>query len=177
MIRVRGTVVSNGWWSTRHAKSGALNVLFDVVMKVLMFIELVSGVKYPKINTMGFVSKRPFVDVSSLCVLLFLCFCLKSFCFHFERNLFQPFFPSYMWIGEQGWTSKLFISSFPLKLVFNPAQPHVLHNGIDIYKRCVNPLAVVQTTVANIVQVTDYVFFDDIDRLINAMITGPGRRM
>ena len=27
---------------------------FDVVMKVLMFIELVSGVKYPKITTVGF---------------------------------------------------------------------------------------------------------------------------
>ena len=28
---------------------------FYVVMKVLMFIELVSGVKYPKITTVGFV--------------------------------------------------------------------------------------------------------------------------
>ena len=41
--------------------------LFDVVMKVLLFIELVSGVKYPKITTMGFILKRPFVDVLSLC--------------------------------------------------------------------------------------------------------------
>ena len=38
-----------------------------------MFIELVSGVKYPKITTMGFILKRPFVDVLSSCrsVLLF----------------------------------------------------------------------------------------------------------
>ena len=46
---------------------GALNVFFYIVMKVLMFIELVSGVKYPKITTVGFVLKRPFVDVLSSC--------------------------------------------------------------------------------------------------------------
>jgi len=48
-------------------------------MKVWMFIELVSGVKYPKITTVGFVLKRPFVDVSSLCryfPCLFSCFFL-----------------------------------------------------------------------------------------------------
>ena len=39
-----------------------------------MFIELVSGVKYPKITTVGFVLKRPFVDVSSLCRSFFFFF-------------------------------------------------------------------------------------------------------
>jgi hypothetical protein len=58
-------------------RSVALNVFFDVVMKVLMFIELVSGVKYPKITTVGFVLKRPFVDVLSSCRSCLLCF--KSF--------------------------------------------------------------------------------------------------
>ena len=72
--------MSNGWRSTRHAKPGALNVFSDVVMKVLMFIGLVSGDEYPKITTMGFVLKRPFVDVSSLCCSFFslslsLCVC------------------------------------------------------------------------------------------------------
>ena len=43
-------------------------------MKVLMFIELVSGVKYPKITTVGFVLKRPFVDVLSLCRCFLLSF-------------------------------------------------------------------------------------------------------
>ena len=70
-----------------------------------MFIELVSGVKYPKITTVGFVLKRPFVDVSSLCRSFFLFFfsCFFSgiflmffvsgiFCFHFERNLFPLLF-------------------------------------------------------------------------------------
>ena len=41
-----------------------------------MFIELVSGVEYPKIATVGFVLKRPFVDVSSLCRSSFLLFFL-----------------------------------------------------------------------------------------------------
>ena len=45
-------MVSNGRRSTRHAKLGALNVFSDGVMKVLMFIELVSGIKDPKITTM-----------------------------------------------------------------------------------------------------------------------------
>ena len=53
MIWVRGRDVSNGRWSTHYAKPGALNVFFDVVMKVLMFIQVVSGVKYPKITTVG----------------------------------------------------------------------------------------------------------------------------
>ena len=73
---------------------------FDVVMKVLMFIELVSGVKYPKIITVGFVLKRPFVDVLSSCrsfwvfFLLFILYnffifllCLELFCLYFGRIL------------------------------------------------------------------------------------------
>ena len=44
-----------------------------------MFIELVSGVKYPKITTVGFVLKRPFVDVSSLCRSFFLFFFKEIF--------------------------------------------------------------------------------------------------
>ena len=32
-----------------------------------MFIELVSRVKHPKITTVGFILKRPFVDVLSSC--------------------------------------------------------------------------------------------------------------
>ena len=59
-----------------HAKPGALNVFFDVVMKVLMFIELVSGVKYPKMTTVGFILKRPFVDVLSSCRSFLLSFYL-----------------------------------------------------------------------------------------------------
>ena len=66
VIRVRGKVVSNGWRSTRHAKLGALNVLLRSY-EGLMFIELVSRVKSPKITTVGFVFKRPFVDVLSSC--------------------------------------------------------------------------------------------------------------
>ena len=42
-----------------------------------------SGVKYPKITTVGFVLKRPFVDVSSLCrssfFLFFNIFCVWNF--------------------------------------------------------------------------------------------------
>ena len=49
-------------WVMKHSpceKPGALNVFSDVVMKVLMFTELVSGVKYPKITTVGpFLSDR-----------------------------------------------------------------------------------------------------------------------
>ena len=50
-----------------------------------MFIELVSGVKYPKITTVGFVSKRPFVDVSCLCRSFFLFF---SWFFFFDFLIF-----------------------------------------------------------------------------------------
>ena len=105
VIWVRGKVVSNGWWSTRHAKPGALNVFFYVVMKVLMFIELVSRVKHPKITTVGFILKRPFVDVLSSCRSFFVFFfwyffvdffiflCLEFFCVYFGRNFVSTFFP------------------------------------------------------------------------------------
>ena len=78
----------------KHSPCEALSFkcVFYVVMKVLMFIELVSGVKYPKITTVGFVLKRPFVDVSSLCALFFIFFVSGISCFHFERNLFRLFF-------------------------------------------------------------------------------------
>ena len=51
-----------------------------------MFIELVSGVRYPKITTVGFVLKRPFVDVLSSCR-SFLLFFYLLFC----GNLFNFF--------------------------------------------------------------------------------------
>ena len=88
--------------ATRYAKPGALNVFSDVVMKVLMFIELASGVKYPKITTVGSFLKRPFVDVLSSCRSFFLFFCgnvlffscLEFFCLyfgiHFTRLLNHP---------------------------------------------------------------------------------------
>ena len=51
-------------------------LFFNVVMKVLMFIELVSGVKYPKITTMVF------VDVLWMFCRRAVLFCsfLKTFC-------------------------------------------------------------------------------------------------
>ena len=51
-----------------------------------MFIELVSGDKYPKITTVGFVLKRPFVDVSSSCRSFFLVF-LFGFCVCFFQMI------------------------------------------------------------------------------------------
>ena len=114
MIWVRGKVVSNGWWSTRHAKPGALNVFFDVVMKVLMFIELVSGVKYPKITTVGFCCEATicgcFISVPSLFLvfLIFLIFFVSGISlFSLWEKLVSPFFVQL----HVGWTSKLFISS------------------------------------------------------------------
>ena len=134
VIWVRGKIVSNGWRSARHAKLGALNVFFYVVMKDLMFLELVSGVKYPKITTVGFALKRSYVDVSSSCCSLLLPLYLFCWVFIFVVSgilsfvLWEKFCvdspPSYIWIGAQGWTSKIVISSssFP---IFNPAQPHM----------------------------------------------------
>ena len=63
-----------------------------------MFIELVSGVKYPKITTVGFVLKRPFVDVSSLCRSSFFWgffqyfLCLEFFVFTLRETCFNFFF-------------------------------------------------------------------------------------
>ena len=68
-------------------KPGALNVIFDIVMKVLMFIELVSRVKHPKITTVGFILKRPFVDVLSSCRSFFAFFYL-FFLWQFFFNFF-----------------------------------------------------------------------------------------
>ena len=107
-----------------------------------MFIEVVSGVKYPKITTVGFVLKRPFVDVSSLCrssfwdfFLFFFwdffnIFCVWNFfCFHFERTFFQLFFPATCELVSrvelQSSLSRVF--DCPLNWVFNPAQPHMMH--------------------------------------------------
>ena len=64
-----------------------------------------NGVKYPKITTVGFVLKRPFVDVSSLCrsflSLFFFSFFLSLeffdffvsgiFCFYFGRKVMNIF--------------------------------------------------------------------------------------
>ena len=62
----------------------------DVDMKVLMFIELVSGVEYPKITTMGFALRRPIVDVSSVCrsSLLFLSSSFHSSVILVDQTLF-----------------------------------------------------------------------------------------
>ena len=51
-----------------------------------MFIELVSGIKYPKITTMGFILKRSFVDVLSSCrsfLLFFIAFFVTLFLYIF----------------------------------------------------------------------------------------------
>ena len=56
-----------------------------------MFIELVSGVKYPKITTTGFVLKRPFVGVLSSCqsFLSFLWdFCVRFFYYFVVSGIF-----------------------------------------------------------------------------------------
>ena len=97
VIWVRGKVVSNGWWSTRHAKPGALNVFFDVVMKVLMFIELVSRVKHPKITTVGFILKRPFVDVLSSCRSFFVFFFVGIFLWIFFYFFVSGIFLFLLW--------------------------------------------------------------------------------
>ena len=100
-------------------------------MKVLMFIELVSGIKYPKITIVGIFEATvcgcfvvvPFFLLlySSFLVAIFLIFVLNSFSY-FGKKIVSTFSPSYMWIGEQGWSSKLFISSFwlPFKLGIQP---------------------------------------------------------
>ena len=54
-------------WTMKHppctCKAWSSKWFFDVVMNVLMFIQLASGVEYPKMTTVGFVLKRAFVDV------------------------------------------------------------------------------------------------------------------
>ena len=52
-----------------------------------MFIELVSRVKHPKITTVGFILKRPFVDVLSSCRSFFVFF----FCGYFFVDIFLFF--------------------------------------------------------------------------------------
>ena len=111
---------------------GALNVFFEVVMKVWMFIELVSGVKYPKITTVGFVLKRPFVDVSSLCrsfffffrfffnffcVWNFLVFTLRETCFTFIFRVEK----SVWWAGLKA----LHFKALYLEFFFPPKTPYL----------------------------------------------------
>ena len=94
---------------------------------------MLSRVKIPKITTVTFFRKRPFVGVLSLCcpflILLFVqifFLCLELVRFYFGKNYFNVFLPhkkSGCWAGL---TSKRFISSFfPQDIpIFNPAQPH-----------------------------------------------------
>ena len=110
---------------------------FNVLWRIF---DIVSRVKFLKIITVGFISKRSFVDVLSSCrsFLSFFClfcnffyFCVWNyFVFTLGEFFVNFFFPSYMcgWAGlNTVFSSKPFISSFfPLeKTVFNPAQPHL----------------------------------------------------
>ena len=121
-------------------KPGALNAFSDLVMKVSMFIELVSGVRYPKITTVGLFLNRPFVDVlssgRSFFAFFYLIFCGNSFCNFFvsgiflfvlwERNCVNFLLPATCELVSrvelQSSLSRVF--DCPLNWVFNPAQPH-----------------------------------------------------
>ena len=103
-----------------------------------MFIELVSGVKYPKITTVGlFFLKRPFVDVLSssrsffaFCVffvVIFFCVWIFSVC-SFGKQVLSTFFSQCLVSrvkspSLQSSLSRVFDT--PLNSVFNPAQPQV----------------------------------------------------
>ena len=88
-------------------------------MKVLMFIKLVSGVKYPKISTVGFL-KRPFVDVLSSCRSFFALFYLfYLFC---VAILFNFFVSGILLLLS--WRKVIQLEShrtFPLQLEFYPS--------------------------------------------------------
>ena len=98
--------------------------------------------EYPKITTVGFVLKRPFVDVSSLCRSFFWdsflgflwdffnIFCVWNFFVKFtlRETCFNFFFPATCELVSrvelQSSLSRVF--DCPLNWVFNPAQPHLL---------------------------------------------------
>ena len=101
-------------------------------MKVLKFIELMSGVSYPKITTVRLLLKRPFVDVLSSCRSLSLLF----FIFYFflsgivlfvlwENNCVNFFLPATCELVSKVELQNSLSRAFdcPLNWVFNPARP------------------------------------------------------
>ena len=90
-------------------------LFFDVVMKVLMFIELVSGVKYPKMSTVGLLFEaiicgcfviEPFFFCSLFCIFIFLwyCFfCLEFFCLYLGKQVVSTFFTFIFRVEKSVW--------------------------------------------------------------------------
>ena len=62
-----------------------------------MFIELVSGVKHPKITTVGFILKRSFVDVLSSCRSFLFCFFVGIFLWIFFCFFVSGIFLFLLW--------------------------------------------------------------------------------
>ena len=102
-----------------------------------MFFELVSGVKYPKITTVGLFFEaticgcfvvEPFFFSFFFVAIFFILLCLEFFCLYFGKKVVSTFFSQCLVSrvkspSLQSSLSRVFDT--PLNWVFNPAQPHM----------------------------------------------------